>query len=366
MMIALVGDPHLGNFSRHGGVKTLGMNERCRATVDVLDRALRLAQAEGAKVVVILGDLFDTMRPEPQLIARVREVFASSTLQRIILLKGNHDSASDAPGDTALYACAEENCDVVDEPTVFDASGVRLWLVPYRSGAVADWLPGVLNELSARCSAGGPAARVLCLHAGIRDDETAPWLRDAPDAIDVDVLAPLLDEHEIRAVFAGNWHENKSWQNDGIFQVGALCPTGFSNLGLEPYGWVALLESGRDIPTFAQVPGPRFLKLGRDDTPEQVISGCPHSVYIEWKVPTDQLIEAQRRVEALIEAGKLAAGSAIPDTTGMGEGLVEAANAARESTSVAEALSAYVEGLTLPAQVDRARLYQRVRRYMGV
>jgi len=376
---ALIGDPHVGNFSRFGGVKKLGMNRRCELTVKALRDALLRAVAEKADYAVILGDLFDSMKPEPQLIDTLRQTFRAFAKDlQIILLKGNHDSASDEPRDTALYAVIEKHVIVVDQPRIlreadpyqatqgpWKSCNPPLVLVPFRSGPVIEWLPGLLEELHV------PTGAILCLHAGIKDEETAPWLLGAPDAIEMSELDALMDKHGIDLVFAGNWHEQRNWPHEGIFQVGALCPTGFSNLGTDEYGHVKVvsLEAG-DNQAFVQdhyIAGPRFLKLGPDDMPTSYLPEEHNDrLFIEWKVNAESLHAARAELDQLTEQGLIEGGIALPDTSQATEGLRQAALAAKHTVGIAEAVGAFVAKLQMPPLADRESVHARIRAYTGL
>ncbi len=361
--IALIGDPHVASFTRHGGPKVNGINTRGRLAYQCLADALQVAHQEGAKLAIVLGDLLDSMRPEPQLIAMLRKLFRAMNQAglEIWMLKGNHDSASDAKGDCALYALMERNTAAIDVPTVLTYKDVPVCLVPFRSGAVAEWLPATLKELAP------PAGSILCLHAGIKDNETAPWLQSAPDAIEREVLSALMDEYEFSACFAGNWHDHRVWSDFDIHQVGALCPTGFSNLGIEEYGHVAIYNSEThqdEPPAYRVVPGPRFLKLKPTEHPKD-LPQLGHHYFVEWHVAPDQLDSAKRELEALIADKRIFAGSVLPDGEGVREGLQEAAFAARLAVGLDEAISAYVGGLKIPEHIRRESVEARVRSLLG-
>jgi UDP-2,3-diacylglucosamine pyrophosphatase LpxH len=358
--LAFIGDPHLGNFARHAGVKMLGLNARGRMTLKCLRDALDTAHQHGATLAVILGDLFDNMRPESQLIAQVRALFREMNANglKILLLKGNHDSASDEPGDTALYAVSERHARVIDQPKLVPFGDVTLCMVPFQSGSTTAWLPGVLEALKP------PLGSILCLHAGVKDQETAPWLQDAPDAIELDVLSTLMDQYEISHTFCGNWHDHKVWQDRDVHQVGALCPTGYANLGKDLYGYVALYQLGEDV-TYDVVRGPRFLKLTPTEHPKDLpITGDAY--HVEWHVAPERYETSKAELETLIRSGHITAGSVLPDSTGVREGLREAAIAARAAVGLDEAISAYVAELKVPGHLRKESVEARVRAFMGV
>jgi hypothetical protein len=360
--IAFLGDPHVANFTRFGGPKRRGMNTRGELAFYCVRDALRVARKEGATLAIILGDLVDSMRPEPQIIAALRSLFREMNVHGldIWLLKGNHDSASDDKGDCALYAMQEENTKAVDLPKLLEHDGVPVCMVPFRSGPITEWLPATLEALNP------PVNAILCLHAGIKDKETAPWLQGAPDAIERELLSALMDKHEISHCFAGNWHDHRVWEEADIHQVGALCPTGFSNLGVKPYGHVALFtrtEDAEDV-DYRIIPGPRFLKLGNTDHPRD-LPETADTYFIEWHVAPDRFDVAKAELAHLIEKKHVFAGSVLPASDGVREGLTEAAFAARLAVGLEEAVSNYVGALKIPSHLRRESVEARVRSFLG-
>lgn len=361
--ISFIGDPHLGSFSRHGGLKVNGINTRGQLTLTCLRSALYVAHGAGAALAIILGDLFDSMRPEPQLLAEVRALYREMNKAglEIWMLKGNHDSASDTPGDTALYAVIERGAKAIDVPTKLVHKNQTICMVPFRSGPITEWLPDTLRELAPL------EGTILCLHAGIKDGETAPWLLSAPDAIERGVLSALMDQHEISMCFAGNWHDHRIWEEWDVHQVGALCPTGFANLGTDLYGKVAIWtrEAGQaDRVRYEQVPGPRFLKLGREAHPKD-LPDTGNIYFVEWHVAPERYELAKTELEALVTDKRIFAGSVLPDGEGVQEGLTEAAFAARLAVGLDEAIGAYVGALKLPSHLRRESVEARVRSLLG-
>ena len=213
----------------------------------------------------------------------------------------------------------------------------------------------------------------MCLHAGIKDEETAPWLLGAPDAVEMRELDKLMDRFQIDLVFAGNWHEHQTWDRQGIFQVGALSPTGFSNLGgSDLYGHVKIVRppAARDAVAAVSdhsIPGPRFYKVGPTESPlDYLKEGSGEHVYIEWTAPAATFAEARAELEALITSGQVEAGSVLPDTSGAAAGLKRAASAAKSSIGISEAVAAFVGKLQLPPLADRNSIHARIRAYTGL
>ena len=197
-----VADVHVGNHRRWGGPVKVGLNNRAREVLD----ALRLAVGHTNNVgepLVVLGDLFDTASPSPQMVYAVGEVLGQCENGCYVLL-GNHEFRSADEGDHALTPLSWlENVEVVDVPTLDG----RTLFVPFQPGPAKEWLPDVLAGFQ---DDSRPVADVLCLHLGIEDGETPPWLRGADDSVTVDQLIDLAKEYGFREVYAGNWHKHKA------------------------------------------------------------------------------------------------------------------------------------------------------------
>lgn len=255
--IAMVADTHVGNH-RKWSTPSRGMispiSSRAADVVRVLAAARREAEAQGAEHFVVLGDVFDTSDPSPQLVAETLAALDSPSMDTHLLV-GNHDQVSDQRGDHALVSMDRwRRVRVYEQPEVLYLEGWQLHLVPYRPGRADDYLLDVLTELIDGTDRPGPGVdRVLGLHLGLRDKDTPPWLMGAHDSID----AASLPRHLYRYTFAGNWHTRKLVM-DRVLQIGALVPTGFDNPGLTGYGTLVILGEG--TPQVAELPGPRFLR----------------------------------------------------------------------------------------------------------
>lgn len=377
--IAWVADVHLGNHRRYAGAREASLNQRCRDGLDVLRRAVQRAHDLRCVAFVVLGDLLDTQRPEPQLLAEVQAIFKPcSPDMPVLLLVGNHDQVSTAPGDHALGPLAPY-ATVVDKPTVLRARGVELGLVPFRPGAASEWLPDVVRGMG-WSNPTKVVDRVLGVHLGVRDTTTAPWLRNAPDAVDAELLASLAKGVGARQVLAGNWHDRRAWsfdedEPDGvrILQLGALVPTGFDNPGLLGYGTLALWEDG--TLTHEVLPGPRFVvqdgTAGLDKLAEDARAGG-YRVYVQVKVRPGELGAA---VSALGDAAfsesdnincPVLLGEAVVDGAVVEAQARESACAATNARSMSAALDAYMETVPLEEGVDRAEVATAARGYLGM
>ncbi|MDH3198132.1 MAG: metallophosphoesterase [Candidatus Krumholzibacteria bacterium] len=91
-----------------------------------LEVVLALANARGASVVTIAGDLFDASLDAQELRAQLRALFARCDA-RIVILPGNHDARGVRPGD--YYG--DNVALIADAATIVDVDDVRVVGVPY-------------------------------------------------------------------------------------------------------------------------------------------------------------------------------------------------------------------------------------------
>lgn len=268
-ILAAVADCHLGNFRAFGGLWEGGLNYRCRLTVETLRQALLLAHGSNADLFVIAGDLFETKRPEPPVLAAAQRAFAEVDGEMAItILPGNHDmpSATAAGGDTAcepMHVFAA----VLRTPTLEHLPGISVLSVPF--SATVPMAQEIAEQVTRDWEWREPL-RVLATHVGCYDDTDAFWMRDAKDAISADRLFEIMDGSGIHVAIVGNYHQHRFWSRDDrtIIQVGALNPRNFADAGLDQYGSLILLQDDGSWAR-SEIPGPRFVVVKDGQFPDQ-------------------------------------------------------------------------------------------------
>lgn len=376
--IAVVADVHVGNPLRLGGPTTAGVNRRGRHVLQALEWAARKTLELGCSALVVAGDLFDTDRPSPQLVRAVQRILEAVPA---VLLLGNHDQTSTEKGDNALGPLSPV-ATIVEDPTILRVEDAELWLVPFRPLPAKTWLEGAVEVLAEKLeTSSGPApGSLLVFHAGISTSQTPDFLAGAKDQIALEDLYGLLERSEIGAAVAGNWHEHRVWE-DGpqVAQVGALAPTGWDNPGLLDYGWMVVYDTATRAFESLRVPGPRFLDVTSQPELDRLVhllssaedevpaaDGAAHA-YVRWVAGGADLAAAEASVRALVEAGVFVDGVAEPDGKERRREAAAAAEAARSTDGVREALSRYVaempvvlpEGSSLTVETMRAEILSR-------
>lgn len=395
MKFAVCSDVHLGNPKKFGGELHAGINGRGRLIAATLEAAVDTARTAGCEHLFIAGDLADTSRWSPQWVRRAQEIFSAAYTMQVHVLVGNHDQESVSFGDNALAPLrAVSNAHVYEhaERDLFPRpSAIRdtetgdaytdVWMLPFLPGPATEWLPKQLVRLSDQAAPSATtAARVLFLHLGIRDDKTAPFLASAPDAVDVDTLFGLMEEFGIQQVFAGNWHDARSWSHGGrsIIQCGALCPTGWNNPGLDGYGglYIASVQPSKyrapsvDVVRH-EIAGPRFLAQ-RIQTPEDfsavtrlVDRAWPaNKVFLRLDAPPGELYDAAHAFVHLGLHSKLTGWEVMPDGSGVREHARRAGQTARSADTLQEAIHGFIAEMPLPDDLLRSDVLAEVTSYL--
>jgi hypothetical protein len=373
-----VADVHIGNHKLHGGEVLAGINKRAHHILNTL-ADVSIAAAEANETLVVLGDLFDTSHPTPQLVAATMRAL-NATAPNTILLLGNHDMVSSTRGDNALipFEAAQRGAVVVDRPRcmrytngVGDAEHALL-LVPFRPEPMHEWFAETVGELLA--NAHGADLRTLCFHGGVRDHNTPKYLWNAPDSIDIELLKDIMKRGGIARAFCGNWHSPKEWMDASlhITQVGALVPTGFDN-----EGWGIGRSVGMDDQMNVRVrrhPGPRFVKTSaariKSAHALNTVTEMAEAVGTELVFWRYELADGETQEDALAlmekvgltPYGGVSFTQAEEDTE---QQEAEAAEAAKVSDNLDENVRGYVEAMPLPEGVEREAVHSLVNRYIG-
>lgn len=366
--VAICADVHVGNHQVLGGRYEAGLNERCLEVLRALGLAVAEANRQGAHDFVVAGDLFDTARPSPQMVAAVMRVLLAFG-GRVHLLRGNHDMVSEQPDDSALAPFRNlARVTVWERPGWFALpDGGVVGMVPFQSGEAASWLPAAVQAAFEDLDVKANLPRALVLHLGLRTSahrQAGPWMKDAHDAVDVELLGELCCRHGVQDAFAGNWHGLYEEENFytaqrvvvRLHQVSALAPTGWDNPGSEPYGWVHLWPPASRV----QVGGPRFLHRVPAEPPQN-----GERVFVRLQAKPSELDAVRLLGEQAVADQKIAAFTVeILDQ--------EARDVARQKVELAtggglidKALAEHVAGLPDHTDLERAAVLATARRFIA-
>lgn len=363
-MIHFIADVHLGNHRQHGGAVKCGLNTRCREALSVFAQVCKLEST-----LVVLGDLLDGVRPRPQLLTAVQRLVWSRS-SRTYLLVGNHEQVSAEPGDHSLGTFAPYQGAtgerVIDEPYITNVHDAHVAMLPYSTEPAPEYVAHWLREAFRNVSIGTP--RALCMHFGVVDANTPPYLRDNPDAIELSYLVKLCDQYGISKVFAAHWHQPRTWLQLGksnltdVYQVGTLVPPGWREEGFGGYGRVVSWDPATNSVTEQHVHGPRFASCTTMMELEQIAYKHQNDIVrVRWTVPPEA-VEASREYAAQVmaEAPNVAAVGILPEAQ---QQAVADARAAAAS-NVEDDVEAFVAGMRLPDGVEPAVVVNRSRGFL--
>lgn len=285
-MIALIFDPHIWNHRRHGGTLVRGINRRGALCLDVLRRAVDVANQHSAPLVVA-GDLVDSAGPvQPQLAAALRNTLAGCHNGAHLML-GNHDMTSEGDHSLAVY-----------EGPNFVVEGHPIKVKADIAFVHDEWLRELACLVPFHCDIRDERVRevpLLVAHFGVYDDSFPAWCKKAKGAWRVDALFAHMRERNIKVACLGDWHTRRVWFGRGgknfgesyqwtehndvwphddyvIMQGGALCPTGHDNSGLYGYGTVALWDPNNQRLSWQELPGPRFCTMRSDEEQTAIVA----------------------------------------------------------------------------------------------
>jgi len=390
--VAAVADVHVGNRQRFArGTMKAGVNLRARLIVRVLADAYMVACQQDCDAFVIPGDLFDVVRPEPQLIAAVQQAFEDgagrgSGRPRVFILVGNHEQASGEPGDHALGPLAPV-ADVYERPLVKAVYGddgeasLAMYMLPYSPSVPGnDYVEQALAHIELNVSVPSDES-ILFAHLGVEDSGTPVWLRGAHDSVKATVLADAMRKMGISCAIVGNWHDHRVWRfDDGIeiVQCGALVPTGFdnpstpTNLGpdSDPYGSVIVWDSSRPRGHRCErivMNGPRFVQSRSvSDVCNAIETGCAdhgHKVFARVIASADAVPSITQSMNDLVsvQAGKDFWWEVVADHDDVKKRVASAAMSARDAQTTDRALAEYVFEMPLDDDLDRQRVLDLAR-----
>lgn len=308
--LCVAGDVHLGNHGQCGGEIVGGLNERCRVALATLQRALEVARATRAQAFAVAGDLFDTDRPSPQLVAAVLRMFREYPDLAIHVIPGNHDQRTSEPWDNALAplrAAGMPHVHVHDFARIVHLTdALRVVFVPFSPRPATAYITDALRVVPEFAG-----QTVFVAHAGLALLTDPVYMREAHDALRMwdATMSAALGPRDL--LLAGNWHFQREEHSSGgglAAQTTALVPTGWDNEDTRE-GINGLLHvvraqwrAGQLVATLDReyVPGPVFIKATGPSGLRDAITratGAPREGqrFYLWLAPLD--LEAEREME---------------------------------------------------------------------
>ncbi|MAF30560.1 MAG: hypothetical protein CL819_15340 [Croceicoccus sp.] len=383
MRIQTIADIHIGNHLRFArGTMEAGINRRGRLVLDAFGHVLQ-HELDEPDAFFIAGDLYDEVRPEPQLLAAGMRLLGDSIEWHnnpeppTSIIVGNHEQASNLEGDHALGVFSRM-ARVVEKPQAYleegkqDEAGVLVWALPYRTDLrPQEYIESALAEMENRFDITTDYAdAILLAHFGVEDQRTPPWLKGGHGSIHADVLHEIAAKAGISCVLAGDWHEHRSWRYDDgieIVQIGALVPTGFDNPSnvaqlhpdRDPYGSVITWDNSKPKGkrcSRSVVQGPRFVKTKSSAEVEAALdeaSDYGHELFVQVTASADAVTAMTRHIEELQARTTMPFHfEVVADHADVRRRIESAAISAKDAETTERAIAEYVFEMPLDEDLD--------------
>lgn len=178
----VIGDTHFGRMNDivWDGLLTNRLRGTKARVLEVIDKA-----AKAKESVVIVGDLFDSPRPTPQVVAQVFDIFqiANNEKVKLYIISGNHDCGVDYSALIVGTKANFPNVTVITDIVVLPVDGVSCAFLPHLPAS--EVVGGVPLSDRLRIEVEAVPAKILFTHAHVRGAKNSSDVEiEAGNAID--------------------------------------------------------------------------------------------------------------------------------------------------------------------------------------
>jgi DNA repair exonuclease SbcCD nuclease subunit len=346
MSYVLVSDIHAHKWSLFSRQTPSGVNGRLQIILNELKRAAGYAVSQGARTMVIAGDIMHVRGSiDPHVLNPLEQAFQEIMDMGIDIyaIPGNHDLADKETTELGnaiktfgkLRGNGGRDFNVYDRPTAVSPYGCDhpIIFVPWFS-KTEDLLRHV-GELAKF----NPSSADLIIHAGI--DGVLPNMPG--HGLTPEVLA----DFGFRNVFAGHYHNHKGFPGN-VWSIGATTHQTWGDVGTKA-GFLYVDDDGKV--TYQASRAPRFVDVTGLDEDDMQLAADGNYVRFTGKdmLPTE-IAELRKFFE---DAGAL--GTSIIATPKLAAS--RRAGTTKSALTLDQSVATYVdEHKDLPAQIDKERL----------
>jgi DNA repair exonuclease SbcCD nuclease subunit len=327
----LIADVHLHAWSAFATVTPDKLNSRLAGLIAEIWRTAQEVKRCGGDTLVIAGDLFHVrgsvaptvLNPAQDALREIRRELGLN----VVIIPGNHDLEgrdSDRVG-ASVTALEDTGCLVVHEPMRYG----DVFLVP--------WVEKV-SELRDVLNLKGHPKCDLIIHAPVNG-----VLLGLPDnGLDPAWLASL----GFRRVFAGHYHNHKSFEDGKVWSIGALAHNTWNDVGSVAGACLVFPDRVEHLPSQL----PRFIDLTPEHTEQQIRELAPGN-YLRVRTTSTKNAEINELRAYLEKLGALGVVIiSIKAPVRERDGTLAASVAA--GASIERSVSDYVKGQKLPNEKD--------------
>lgn len=275
-------DSHFHNWSAFASETEEGLNSRLAIQLSEARRAYTMLKNEGGDTAIHAGDLFHVRgNLKPSVLNAVNDFFRDMADEgfETAILSGNHDLETNVSKSltSAVSAVRRKGVEPVNYVATFPET--RTIMVPWHPGTVElmETLEGIMGSF--------PDYRQydLIIHAPVND-----VLINIPNTgLNAETLGGL----GFKRVFAGHYHNHKSFCDGKVYSIGALCHQTWGDVESQA-GFMLVWP---DKVKFVASSAPQFVRLpvGADDEDMLICDG--NYVRADIEDPTPARMEELRK-----------------------------------------------------------------------
>lgn len=245
MKIVLLSDLQAHKWKNYTETDDKGVNLRILDVFNELDRIRKLSIKNGVEALFVLGDIFEA-RNELNISVLNNVYYALKGYHdsgiRVVLLVGNHDRTG--VGKEHALEVFKPFCEIVDQPKTFPMQGGDVLAIPfYPNAKTTQKAIEKFTTKKTKLIVGHTAIQTLKMPNGELWGQGIS-LKDIPK--------------HVKAVF-GHFHRFSELIPGRVYYVGSMIQVDQSDASIDKF--FAVYDSGKDIISFHQTKGPRFVAL---------------------------------------------------------------------------------------------------------
>lgn len=327
--VAIISDVHAHNWSAFSHTLKDGLNSRLVDIIKEVNRAAEHVRKAGGNTVFIAGDLFHVRGEiKPSVMNPISGLFKHLCEQGIKfhVIPGNHDLEGKHSSElgNAISSLKQNGFNVYNEPTMVQltGSGHRWLMMP--------WMPSskdLIEKLEELPIDERIDTTVIC-HTGING-----VIFGMPDhGID----AKTISELGYQRIYAGHYHNHKSFEGDKVVSIGATTHQTWSDVNSKA-GYIITDEEDTSF-RFFESDAPSFVNLDGNNLPDDIedaVKGDFVRVQLSEATPQD-ISDMKVELEGYGALGSIFNVAAVAKTA-------ERGTAVKTTGSLEETIGTYVE-----------------------
>ena len=351
-------DGHIDARGPGGFNSEQGLPQNSVEALDALHKSVDVANENSADLFLVAGDLFDTGKPSPEIVARAKSEFARLDTAKVILADGNHDQQGVLVGHrTAIASYFSEQpwcAGTLSEPGVVEFNGIYIAGMPWirvsnsnALGSTNEALEAYIEQLASQIPDGAPSmlmGHMTVAECSFDSGKRGSEINMVTSTLEASVPTKILDEGPWSLTRLGHIHKRQQL-SDKTGYTGSPYKVSFGETKDDKgVDLVTLNDDNTSTVEFQKFLGRQLIKIDLTlDTPTPAVSAKPGDI-VRIVSGSDQMGKAESLAKAFASSGALSHIHRMPDE------VIAVQREAQYSTEMApaDALAAYLEKKEVP------------------